>query len=136
MRGKMNIRKEIQVMTGNQLNSILSNIKMVNTSVFAVNWRYEVMIVEAQGALKAGWMVRIAFERPDTTTGIMGTGYGRWEYIAEGTWESGVVKTGWVLLEFLLKHEFMESFRYMGARIFNPHHGVLELASLEREHAH
>lgn len=130
------MRKEIQVTNGNQLKSILDNIKMVNSSVFSVNWRFEWHSVEAQGDLKRGWMIRIAFERPDTTTGIMGTGYGRWEYVSENTWEGGVVKTCWLLLELMVRHELMEAFRYEDARIFNPHHGVLELATLEKGHSH
>lgn len=83
-----------------------------------------------------GWFVKAKFERPDTETGIMGIGAGRGEFIPEGTTESGVVKTCWLCIELLVRHETMESYRYKGARIFNPHHSVDELASLEKKHAY
>jgi len=132
----MQARKEIQVFDEATLRDVISKISTVNSSVFVCNWRYEWFAVEAQGQLKAGWMVRLAFERPDTETGIMGWGYGRYEHIAQGAWESGVVKTCWLLLELMVRHELMEAYRYEKARIFNPHHGVLELATLEKDHTH
>lgn len=75
-----------------------------------------------------GWRVRFAFDRPDTVTGEPGRGYGRWELIERGASESSVVKTCWLLLELLVRHELMEAFQYNGAKLFDPHRTVAELA--------
>lgn len=106
----------------------LANITLHN-SLFDFKWRYVVTDV-----LSDGWLVQIVFERPDTGTGIIGIGRGRKEYIAKGSSVSGVVKTGWLLIELTFRHELMEGFRWRGCRIFNPHHNVEELAKLEHEH--
>lgn len=79
-----------------------------------------------------GWLVRTSFVRPDSYTGEMGGGYGRWEFIAKGASESAVVKTCWLLVELIVRHELMEAFRYKvkgeDVRIFNPHHSVYDLS--------
>lgn len=75
-----------------------------------------------------GWRVRCTFMRPDTTTGEMGRGAGRWEIVERSSEESSVVKTCWLLLELLVRHELMEAFLYRGARIFDPHKTVTQLA--------
>lgn len=76
----------------------------------------------------AGWRIRFTFLRPDTVTGEMGRGTGRWELVDDDTSESAIVKTCWVLLELLVRHELMESFQYQGVKLFNPHRTVEELA--------
>ena len=75
-----------------------------------------------------GWHVRFTFARPDTVTGEMGRGAGRWEFVPFGAWESSVVKTCWLLLELLVRHELMESFQYRGVKLFDPHKTVEALA--------
>ncbi|HVI41833.1 MAG TPA: hypothetical protein VM577_14365, partial [Anaerovoracaceae bacterium] len=47
---------------------------------------------------------------------------------AVGAYESGVVKTGWVLAEMIVHHELMEAFHYKGSRIFDPHNTTEELS--------
>ncbi len=42
--------------------------------------------------------------------------------------DSTVVKTCWLLLELLVRHELMESFQYRGVKLFDPHKTVEELA--------
>lgn len=80
-----------------------------------------------------GWLVWASFERPDTITGAIGRGRGRDEIVWEGAPLSGVVKTCWLLVELLVRHELMEGFRWDGARIFNPHNTVTELAAIQRD---
>lgn len=74
-----------------------------------------------------GWRVRLTFSRPDTLTGDMGRGSGRWEMIDRGTSTSGAIKTCWLLLELLVRHELMECFLVDGLRIFDPHRTVEQL---------
>lgn len=79
--------------------------------------------------IDGGWLIRLEFIRPDRDTGRDAMGAGRWEFICRGATESGVVKTAWLLLDLLARHEAMESFTYRGVRIFDPHHTVDQLTA-------
>jgi hypothetical protein len=123
-----------------ELVNVLSQISFVNT-VVDFKWRFEFLRVDVSFPetdvpvpQKRGWIVWVSFERPDTQSGKIGRGRGRDEIIWEGTTESGVVKTAWLLVELMSRHELMEGFRYKGYRIFNPHHSVLDLAKVQEIH--
>lgn len=75
-----------------------------------------------------GWRLRLTFLRPDRETGVIGRGAGRWELIERGTSLSSVVKTCWILLELLVRHELMESFTFDGVRVFDPHRTIAQLS--------
>lgn len=120
--------KDIQIFDETTLKQVLSDISFENTSL-DFKWQYE--IAACQDPNSPGWFVNVAFERPDTQTGVMGVGRGRKEFVAHGAWESGVVKTGWLLVELVVRHELMEAFRWRGKRIFNPHNSVYDLASIQ-----
>jgi hypothetical protein len=81
-------------------------------------------------ARTTGWLVQVEFTRPDCDTGEPGRGKGRQEFVPAGTSVSGVVKTAWLLLELVVRHELLEAFLYRGHRIFNPHHTVAELMAV------
>lgn len=110
------------------LTAILAGISFKNSSL-DFKWKFEV--TECRDPDSPGWFVNVAFERPDTETGQIGIGRGRKEFIAKGSWESGAVKTGWLLVELVVRHELMEAFRYLDKRIFNPHNSVHALASIQ-----
>jgi hypothetical protein len=74
-----------------------------------------------------GFMMRCSFWRPDTQTGEMGTGFGRWYLCSLDTNEKGLVMTAWMAFEQIVKHEMMECFLYEGVRILNPHKTLEEL---------
>lgn len=120
--------KEMQVKTTEDLEAILRDITMENTSL-DFKWRFEV--AECADMRSPGWFVNAAFERPDTETGVIGIGRGRKEFVAVGTTLSGVVKTCWLVIELVIRHELMEGFRWNGVRIFNPHNSVQALASIQ-----
>lgn len=86
-----------------------------------LRWEVEVLV-------NVGWRIRFTFLRPDNETGVMGQGAGRWELIEAGATESSVVKTCWLLLELLVRHELMEAFMYRGVRLFDPHRTVDDLS--------
>lgn len=112
-----------------QLDEVLSEITMTNTAL-DFKWQFE-----SQSCLDddmPGFFVCVTFQRPDTETGQIGTGRGRYEYISIGTTESGIVKTAWLLIELVVRHELMEAFRWRDKRIFNPHNSVHDLASIQR----
>lgn len=118
---------EKKVQTTEQLEAALARISFAPSCVdFKWNWEMEEVLRVRTG--EKGWHVRTSFTRPDTTTGKVEPGYGRWEYIAEGTTESGAIKTCWLLVELIVRHELMEGFLVDGVRIFNPHHSIRELS--------
>lgn len=116
---------ERQVLDDATLREVLNDVTMQN-SALDFHWRFEV-----QPFGMFGWLVNVNFRRPDTSTGVMGTGRSRNEIITFGASESSVVKTCWLLIELTIRHELLESFRWKGKRIFNPHNTVSELASLQ-----
>ena len=79
-----------------------------------------------------GWNIRTTFQRPDTDTGEVGTGYGRWWFVEQGTSVSGLVKTAWLACQQIVQHELMEAFLFQGVRVFDPHAEVHALIDLNR----
>ena len=77
---------------------------------------------------KNGFLLRTSFKRPDTKSGEVGIGYGRWMFIHEKADERSVVMTIWVCIELIVKHELMESFLFSGCRILDPHKSLEELS--------
>lgn len=120
--------QEIQVNDRETLQKVLQDISFKNTAL-DFKWRFE--FVNCDDPNSPGWFVNVAFERPDTDTGKIGIGRGRKEFVPVGAWESSVVKTGWLLVELVVRHELMEAFRWRGKRIFNPHNSVHALASIQ-----
>ena len=123
-----------------ELEEVLAQITFEN-SALNLQWQYHckrVMLTpvsepytETDRRREVGWKVWCSFERPDTNTGQVSRGRGRDELIMAGATVSSVVKTAWLLVELLVKHELMEGFRWRGARIFNPHNTVEALAGLQ-----
>jgi hypothetical protein len=123
---------EKTVRTRGELDVVLARVSFA-PSCLALDWRWETKTMyalpEIDGSTTVvGWLVRTTFLRPDTATGEIGRGFGRWEFIAVGTSESGVVKTAWLLCELIVRHELMEAFLVDGIRIFDPHHTVADLS--------
>lgn len=134
-----------------ELADALIRISLVNT-VLDFKWKFEYRLIKASykdGRIlayagghpiyenegeKVGWLVWVSFERPDTLSGKIGRGRGRDEIVWQGTTLSGVVKTAFVLIDLMIRHELMEGFRFDNARIFNPHNSVLDLAELQHKH--
>ena len=123
--------KEPAVNNKVELNKVLSDITFVHT-VVDFKWRFEHKKTKIDG--RDAWLLWVSFERPDTITGEIGRGRGRDEIVWKGTSVSGVVKTCWVLVELMVRHELMEGFRWKNARIFNPHNSVFDLAGLQIKH--
>lgn len=77
--------------------------------------------------LEKGFSIRTTFMRPDINSGEIEKGYGRWMYVPENISSDGLVKTGWLCAELVVKHELMESFLYENKRIFDPHKSLEDL---------
>lgn len=115
-----------QVRTREELEKTLKRVSFAPSCV-DFQWSWETREALIEGGMR-GWLVRTSFTRPDTMTGDVGRGFGRWEFVEEGTSESGVLKTCWLLVELIVRHELMEGFLVDDVRIFNPHHTVEELS--------
>jgi hypothetical protein len=123
------------------LKEVLDNVKF-RVSCVNLDWKWDIKSLYEpdedragqQGPFKhLGWAVRTSFTRPDTNTGVVARGFGRWEIVERGATESAAAKTCWVLAEMIVKHELMEAFEYKGVKVFNPHHTMEEL-SLPHQH--
>lgn len=104
-----------------EIGRILSKITWVASCV-DMDWKWEVKYVDG------GHLIRTTFQRPDINTGEVGTGYGRWMHIPDGTTKEGIVKTAWLCAELIVRHELMESFLFDGNKIFDPHKSITDLS--------
>ena len=130
----MNMRAgstDIQIMTDDALKACLQRISFSNT-VVDFDWQFKCRPIVLKATYEMprdenAWLIWAEFERPDTHTGEMGIGRGRDEIVRVGAWESGVIKTCWLLVELLVRHELMEGFRVDGLRVFDPHNSIADL---------
>ena len=104
-----------------EIKKIVKNITFAPSNL-DMGWKWQVK--ETQD----GFLIRTSFKRPDTNTGKMGTGYGRWMFIPRGSDDRGIVMTAWVCAEMIVKHELMEAFLYKNVRILDPHKSLIDLA--------
>ena len=118
------MRHDLIINTDGDLKSVIDRVSFVNTRL-NWNWSYRFRPLGDVGRL-----VWAEFDRPDTHSGQLGRGRGRDEIVYRGASESSVMKTCWLLVELLVRHELMEGFRYEDLRVFDPHDtiGDLQLA--------
>jgi len=91
------------------------------------------MLDENDIVTESGFAIRCSFKRPDTNTGDISTGYGRWYMMNTDISLDGVVKTAWMCSEQIIKHELMEAFLFDNKRIFDPHKSLDDLMHNTRE---
>lgn len=106
------------------LHNILDILKCISYSPSAIDMNFEWEAI----ALEKGHTIKCSFKRPDTNTGEIGTGWGREWYLPKESSEKFIVMTAWMAIEQVVKHELMEMFLYNGARMFDPHKSLEELA--------
>ena len=104
----------------NQIKEIVKNITFAPSNL-DMGWQFQVK------KTTGGFLIRTSFKRPDTNTGKIGTGFGRFMFVDKNSSETGVVMTAWLCAELIVRHELMEAFLYKKVRILNPHKTVEEL---------
>ena len=109
-------------MTLNEVTIILRRVRFAPSCV-DMNWKWDAQQLPDGGGL----LIRTSFQRPDRDTGLLQWGYGRWWHVPQDVTESGIVKTAFAAAKMILEHELMESFRYDGVRLFDPHHDLADL---------
>lgn len=104
-----------------EIKKVLKDITFAN-SCLDMGWKFQVK------ETKDGFLMCTSFKRPDTNTGKIGTGYGRWMFVDKKAEERSIVMTAWVCAELIVKHELLEAFLYKKVRIFDPHKSLASLA--------
>ena len=117
--------EETQVIVSKEkVEKVLANISMAPSGInFTEQGPYEFVIEEKGEDI----FIRCSFWRPDTQTGEYGQGYGRLWPI-ESSNEKAIVMTAWLAVQQIIEHELLESFMYKGARLFDPHKSLEDLA--------
>lgn len=92
------------------------------------DYRFEVKELKHEDPTINGFLIRVGFWRPDANSGSMGEGFGRWMRVPATSDEGGVVKTAYVCIDLVVRHEMMEAFLYKGKRVFDPHKSIDDLA--------
>jgi hypothetical protein len=108
-------------MTKSEIEKILKNISMAPTCL-DMGWKWKVRELG-----EFGYTFCVSFQRPDTITGEIGTGYGREWFVPKDSSEKFIVMTAWLSIDLILKHEAMEAFHYNNERILDPHKSLSEL---------
>lgn len=115
--------QDFNVNTIEEAKLILSKVSFAPSCV-DMGWEFEVQ----DDIQNNEFRIRTTFQRPDTRTGEISRGYGRWMVTPKPATPAGLVKTAWLCAELIVKHELMEAFLYKGVRIFNPHKTLKHLA--------
>jgi hypothetical protein len=104
-----------------RVHGIVSDIDMAHLPAAGVEVGYHEI---------GGVYVQVTMERPDTMTGIWGTGRGGKVFIHPRQTTSSIVRT--VLARFMayFEHEVREAFLYKGKRIYGPHLDVEALVEV------
>jgi hypothetical protein len=72
----------------------------------------------------------VLYEAKCITTQQIKVWQGRWWVVHPEMPDDEIVKTAWLAVEIAMRHELMESFRWKGKRLFNPHADLCELQKL------
>lgn len=104
-----------------KIKQIVKNISFAPSNL-DMGWKWQVK------ETSEGFLIRTSFRRPDTNTGKIGTGYGRWMFIHKDADDRSIVMTAWLCAKLIVEHELMESFLFRGVRILDPHKSLEELA--------
>jgi len=112
-----------------QIAAIIDKLQF-SPSCVDMGWQWQTKTLQQTGSLEVeGFLIRTTFKRPDRDSGEVQRGYGRWWHVPYDASESAIVKTAYAAARLILEHELMESFRYEGNRIFDPHHDVDDLVA-------
>lgn len=121
-------RTELEVCNDDQLASVIAHIGM--SSLGPADWHWSFHYKPFWADDRKGWLLWVEFDRIDYTNGQPGRGRGRDVILWSGTQKSGVVKTYWMQVELVVRHELFHAFRYNNRELFDPHAPVDLLHSI------
>ena len=122
---------QTKLLTTERVEKILSSLKSAPSGIRMStdrDYRFEVKEIFHEDSSVDGFLIRCGFWRPDTLTGEMGEGFGRWNHVPRNGSVKAVVLTAFVAIKLVVEHEMMESFEYKSVKLFNPHKHLEELA--------
>lgn len=108
-----------------EIKKILKDISFAPSNL-DMGWEWQVK------SIQDSFIMRCSFKRPDTNTGKVGTGYGRWMFVHKDSDDRSIVMTAWICAKLIVEHELLEMFKYKGCRILNPHKSLEDLAYPEK----
>jgi len=117
--------------------TLLRNLSRIDfkPSCLDFGWGWKVQPVLDEIGDHIGFLIYSGFERPDTHTGVVSTGWGRAWFISLGYRQNDckeLVMTAWMAIGQIVEHERLEAFSYDGARLFDPHKSLDDLAHPEK----
>lgn len=117
-----------------EIKDVLASLEFAPSCV-DMAWRWQVQKVYVTDGDEGipvwdGYRLRTTFRRPDRITGKFERGYGRWWEVPRDITVSGAVKTAYAACKMILEHELMESFKWNGIRVFDPHNSIQKLAQI------
>jgi hypothetical protein len=104
-----------------EIKHIVKNITFAPSNL-DMGWKWQVK------ETTEGFLIRTTFKRPDTHTGKVGTGFGRWMFMPKDIDDRYVFFTAWICAKLIVEHELMEAILYKGVRILDPHKTLADLA--------
>jgi len=110
-----------------EIKKIIKNISFAPSNL-DMGWKWQVKESYEKDSVLNGFFIRTSFKRPDTNTGKVGTGYGRWMFVHKDSDDRSIVMTAWVCAKLIVEHELMEAFLFKNCRILDPHKSLDELA--------
>jgi|TARA_R110000851_G_scaffold145114_5_gene284481 hypothetical protein len=121
----------VEPMTLERVYSILSKLKSAPSGIQMStdkDYRFEAVEINHENEMVDGFLIRCGFVRPDTNSGEMGEGFGRWNHVQKNASAKAVIMTAFVAIKLVVEHEMLEAFEYQGEKLFNPHKSLDELA--------
>ena len=118
-------------LTTERVENILSHLKSAPSGIRMSSdkdYKFEVKEVSHEDSSVDGFLIRCGFWRPDTLTGEMGEGFGRWNHVPRNGSVKSVVLTAYVAIKLVVEHEMMESFEFMNTKVLDPHKNLPSLA--------
>lgn len=118
------------MLTDERLRGIIDRVVPAPSCVdMGWEWEFRKIWVDTGGDcyVSGGYLIRCSFQRPDTNTGKIGRGFGRYFHLQVDETESGILKTMLLAMTRIVDHEVAEMFRLDGDRIFDPHFDVSDL---------
>lgn len=122
-------KKENTLEYVDETNDVYKHLNRISfkPSCLDFEWGWKVDPVSDKNGLN-GFLIYSVFKRPDTNTGVIGTGCGRGWYIEKNYTEKDILMTGWLAIRQIIEHELLESFCIDKARMFDPHKSLSSLA--------
>lgn len=122
------------IYTNEELQQVIADVGM--SRIGPTDWHWVFHFEPIDTGSRKGWLVWVSFDRVDVNTREFGRGRGRDVVVWSGTGKSGIIKTLWMQVELVVKHELFHAFHYKGRELFDPHAPVDSLHGISGQATH